>query len=70
MRQLLPLNLALFSVAASAQSTSNPVAQPNAGSGAVRGSGTVNFIPKWISWKQGRRNRKQSGQPAVLRRRG
>jgi hypothetical protein len=42
MRPLLLLSVALFSVAASAQSTSHQTAQPNAESGAIRDSGTAN----------------------------
>jgi hypothetical protein len=49
MKELLLLSLALFSLAASAQSTSSSTAQPANDSRAVKGSGTLNFIPKWTS---------------------
>jgi hypothetical protein len=51
MRQLLLVSLALFSLAASSQSQSTSIqaAQPANESPAVKGSGTVNFIPRWTS---------------------
>jgi hypothetical protein len=49
MRQLFVLSLALFCLAASAQSqsTSTPALKDATDSASVKGSGTVNFIPKW-----------------------
>jgi len=64
MRKLLVLSLAVFSLAASAQSqsTSNSTTQPASDSAAVKGSGVVNFIPKWTSTRsQGNSVLYQSG---------
>jgi hypothetical protein len=49
MRKLLLLSLVLSCLTASAQSqsTSNPAPHDASDSAAVKGSGTVNFIPKW-----------------------
>jgi hypothetical protein len=51
MRKVLVLSLAFTSLGALAQSqsTSSPTPQPATESPAVRGGGTVNFIPKWTS---------------------
>jgi hypothetical protein len=49
MRNIFLLSLVLYGLLSSAQSTPNPTAQSANDSAAVKGSGTVNFIPKWTS---------------------